>query len=655
MTREPRSSPVGAPASPATALRGVVLLALAGASVALFVQEPRHSSLEQFILANTLSLADRQFLLVTLAIGAAAGGGLGFLCWALGAPVRRLGQLCAPLILLGLVPPLLSKHPWPDTLKLAISIGGFLLVAERLFRIALAAAAAMPPSSPAAAGRLERIVATVRETVHGLGLVLVPKRWRRWLPVVLVVAGALGYAIYMSVFTLRMHGRFQTYNFDLGQFDNLFYNALHGRPLRCTILGFDHNWEDLRNHADLVSFFLLPFYAIKPGADTLLVIQAVVLGLGAIPLYRFAARRLPRAYAAAVAFAYLFYPPMHGFQFFDIHFQPMAILFVLLVIDFVDDRRYVLCAIAFVIAISCREDIPVGLAIMGTFLALSGHRFWPGLAIAAASTAYFIVMRFIIMPSFGQWGFELTYQALFPPGSATFGGVILTMLSNPIFTIQTMMTADKLRYALLILLPLVFLPVRRSYLAVSFVAGSIFTLLTTDYPPTIDTAFQYSAHFVPYVFPAAALCLAAFPAAGPGLARRRAALASLILATAVCGFHWGAIPPRVGFRGGYGVYSMRAPTAAERQKHRDLVALHALVPRTASLAMSNVEMPHVTHLIMRTMTENNDADYLLYGTDSGEATAMAPKALASGQYEKVAERGLVALLKRKGAPGPTRP
>jgi len=655
MTREPRNGPVGAPASTAAALRGVVLLALAGASVALFVQESRHSSLAQFFLANTLSFAERQFLLVALAVGVAAGGGLGLICWARGAPVGRLGQLCAPAILLGLVPPLLTTTTWPDTLKLVISIGGFLLLAERLFRIALGGGAEVPPSPPVVAGRWERIVAAVREAIYGIGLVLAPKRWRQWLPVVLVVAGALGYAIYMSVFTLRMHGRFQTYNFDLGQFDNLFYNTLHGRPLRCTILGFDHNWDDLRNHADLVTFFLLPFYAIKPGASTLLVIQAVVLGLGAIPVYRIAARRLPRAYAAAVAFAYLFYPPMHGFQFFDIHFQPMAILFVLLVIDFVDARRYVLCAIAFVIALSCREDIPVGLAIMGTFLALSGYRVWPGLAIAAASTAYFVVMRFFVMPSFGQWGFELTYQALFPAGSATFSGVILTMLSNPIFTIESMMTADKLRYALLILVPLVFLPIRRSYLAVSFVAGSIFTILTTDYPPTIDIAYQYSAHFVPYVFPAAALCLAAFPAVGPGLARRRAALATMIVGTAICGFHWGAIPLGVAFRGGYGVMTMRAPNAAERQKHQDLVDLHAMVPRTASLALSNAEMTHVTHLIMRTLIENNDADYLLYGTDSGDGGNYGPKALASGQYEKVAQRGVVALLKRKAAPAPAKP
>src|SRR5262249_15335505 len=103
---------------------------------------------------------------------------------------------------------------------------------------------------------------------------------------------------------------------------------------------------------------------------------------------------------------------------------------------------------------------------------------------------------FVIMPSFGPWFFQDVYKDLLPEGAANFGGVIATMLSNPIFTIRSLLTADKLRYALQILLPLAFLPIRRSYLIVSVVPGSIFTLLTTQYAPTIDIGFQYSGHFL---------------------------------------------------------------------------------------------------------------------------------------------------------------
>jgi len=630
----------------ASGMRALALLALAGAATALFAQELFSVWLDGFISANTLPLEDRGVLLASLGGGAAVGALAGAIAWAKGAAVDRLAHLCAPAILLGFIPPLCSRFAWPDPVKQTIVLAGFLLLAERLFRMSFAAACA-PRSARLAAPHTTRLVGGLGDTLSGIRLALTPLRWAPWLPGAAVLAGALGYAIYMSVFALFMHGRFQTYNFDLGQFDNLFYNALHGHPLRCTPLNIDQNWQDLRNHADLVTFFLLPIYAVKPGAPTLLVIQATVLGLGAIPLYRFAARRLPPAYAAVIAFAYLLYPPMHGLQFFDIHFQPMATLFVLLVIDFVDEGRYVPCTIAFVIALSCREDIPVGLAILGTFLALSGRRVTAGLIMAVAATGYFVAMRFFIMPSFGHWGFEDTYKDLFPPGSPTFGGVILTMLTNPTFTVATMLTAEKLQYALQVLLPVAFLPVRRTALVVSIVAGSIFTILTTAYPPTIDIAFQYSAHFLPYIFPATALCLSTFRGSPLALSRRRAALAALIAGTVLCDVHWGAFPPRATFRSGYGWKSMRAPNAAERQKHRDLVELHALVPANASLAMTNVEMTHVSHLVMRTLTETgNTADYLLYGTDAGDGP-WGERAVASGEYEKVAERANVVLARRK--------
>jgi hypothetical protein len=97
--------------------------------------------------------------------------------------------------------------------------------------------------------------------------------------------------------------------------------------------------------------------------------------------------------------------------------------------------------------------------------------------------------------------------------------------------------------------------------------------------------------------------------------------------------------------------SMRAPTPAERQKHRDIVALHAMIPPDASVAMSEAEMPHVSRAVMRTLRDTTDADYLLYGTSSGYGGATrAEAALASGEFELIAERPGVKLLKRKRLP-----
>jgi uncharacterized membrane protein len=534
-------------------------------------------------------------------------------------------------VLLGVIPQLCDSAAWPSAVNAAIVIGLVLLLAERLFRISFAAAAELGTPAP--------------DGYPPWWKQIVPRRLRRWLPPLLVVAGVIAYGLYMSVFTLRMHGRFQTYNFDLGQYDNLFWNLLHGHPLRMSPLGLDANWTDLRNHADLSVFFFIPFYAIKPGASTLLVMQSFTLGLGAIPIYRFAARRLPRGYAAVIAFAYLMYPPMHGMQFYDFHMQPMAATFVMFVIDFVDQKRYVLCAIAFAVAITCREDISVGLAVLGAFLMLSGYRMLPGLVISIVATIYFVLMRFVIMPSFGSWGFQDIYKDLFPAGAPNFGGVISTLISNPIFTFTSLLTSDKLRYALQILLPLGFLPLRRAYLATSLAAGSIFTLLTTHYAPTIDIGFQYSAHFFPYVFSATTLAIASYRPEGVTLIYRRAALGVLVAGTALTGVFWGAIPPRDQVHGGFSMMTMRAPSAVDLLKDKYLKELHAMVPPKASLAIGESEMTHVSHLRIKGLRDSMDTDYIIFSIGSG-----GDRALVSGEFEKIAERpGGLQLLKRKAA------
>ena len=616
----------------ALVLRALTLLGLIGASAALFLQELFGGEwIGAFVLSNTLTMANRQRLIIGMVIGAAAAVVLGLLVlWRRGGrSLARIAHLCVPGVLLGLIPQLCDSAAWPSAVNAAIVIGLVLLLAERLFRISFAAAAELGRPAP--------------DGYPPWWKQIVPRRLRRWLPPLLVVAGVIAYGLYMSVFTLRMHGRFQTYNFDLGQYDNLFWNLLHGHPLRMSPLGLDANWTDLRNHADLSVFFFIPFYAIKPGAPTLLVMQSFTLGLGAIPIYRFAARRLPRGYAAVIAFAYLMYPPMHGMQFYDFHMQPMAATFVMFVIDFVDQKRYVLCAIAFAVAITCREDISVGLAILGAFLMLSGYRMLPGLVISTVATIYFVLMRFVIMPSFGSWGFQDIYKDLFPAGAPNFGGVISTLISNPIFTFTSLLTSDKLRYALQILLPLGFLPLRRAYLATSLAAGSIFTLLTTHYAPTIDIGFQYSAHFFPYVFSATTLAIASYRPEGVTLIYRRAALGVLVAGTALTGVFWGAIPPRDQVHGGFSMMTMRAPSAVDLLKDKYLKELHAMVPPKASLAISESEMTHVSHLRIKGLRDSMDTDYIIFSIGSG-----GDRALVSGDFEKVAERpGGLQLLKRK--------
>ena len=172
--------------------------------------------------------------------------------------IHRLSQRCAPAILLGAVPALVRPKAW-DPLTTAVAISAFVLLAERTFRVRLAAANPGAPTDTAA-GSWSSGFAPAGHRIHAAV--------RRWGPVAIVVGGAIFYAVYMSIFTIWSHRRFGTYNYDLGQYDNIFWSTLHGKPLRCSPLNLNANWGELRNHAELSVLLLVPFYAIRPGAET---------------------------------------------------------------------------------------------------------------------------------------------------------------------------------------------------------------------------------------------------------------------------------------------------------------------------------------------------------------------------------------------------
>jgi uncharacterized membrane protein len=558
-------------------------------------------------------------------------------------PTARLSgwaRLLAPLALAAAVPGLFAMRPWTDTLTLALSLGVFVLAIEPLWRLHFGAYAGMGLE---AAGR--RLWARLGERLPPLA--------RRHAGLAIVVAAACFYIAYMIFFTLRGHAKFETFNWDLGQLDNEFYNALHGHPFRCTPLIREGNWSELRNHAEFSIFPLLAIYALHPAATTLLVLQCVLLGAAAVPLYRFAARRLSQPIAVLLALAYLVYPPMHGAQLFDFHFQPIAAAFLLGAIDAFDTRRMRLFAVLLALAIGCREDVSMGTAIVALFLVLSGHRAREGAIIALISVVYFVAMRFFIMPAVGSWGFDDMYRQLAPPGERGFVGIVKTLASNPLYTLRTLLTIEKLRYALMILTPLAFLPVRRGLLVASVIPGAILTLLTTGYGPTLDIGYQYGCDFVPYIFPAAALALAAFGGDEGGRIRRRAAGATLVAASIIATAAWGAIPPRANFHSSYGSKSFAPPTPQEKRRLAGLEAAMRLVPRNAVLAASDRELSHVSNRVecWNLAVGVDGADYAIYTKIDpiDPDREVVAKALASG-WISVYDTPEIGLLKRPGAP-----
>jgi uncharacterized membrane protein len=379
------------------------------------------------------------------------------------------------------------------------------------------------------------------------------------------------------------------------------------------------------------------------------------VGTAAVPLYLFARKWLSTQWSLVLAIAWLGYAPMHSGQLYGLHTQIFGAPFVMWAIFAVERRRWLLYWVFFTLALSCREDVPMGLAALGVLLALSGHRFKTGVATAVVSTLYFFIIRFMVMPSSG---FANLYSGLVAVGENGFGAIIQTLVSNPVFAAKSLLTLEKLRFVLQMLAPLAFLPVRRPALWVALAPASILTIFTTAYGPTISISFQYVFNWPPYAFAGAAVALSLLGQGADGPIRQRAAGVTVLCATVLASLLWGAWTPTGTLTGGFGDAPLARPSEADLQRENDLQAMLAKVPTDASVCTTDRIQPHTTyHLNNWSMRDGLfDCEYLLWSDLPGDlGSNRGGSAIFSGQYALVERQGGLSLAKKAPPPAAATP
>lgn len=524
--------------------------------------------------------------------------------------IVRLADRVCPLIVAGLLPSLFSYEIWSNQPLTYLALLSFsVLLTEQL---------------------VTRWVRALPELGRSWARLPSFPRIGRWLPLAIVIAAAIGYAVYFSYYTLLNHRRFGTSAFDLGINVNWCFNALHGRPFRCTVLFGPDGGNFIAGHAIFAMFMWLPLYAIHPGPEMFLIYQSVMCGIAAIPLYLLSKQLLPRAGAVAVALAYLMFAPLHGPNFYDFHELPVALPFHFLLYLAIAKERYRWVPLLTIILYAHREDVSVGLTILGIFLMLSGVRPKVGAALTLISPIVFVLIKFVLMPMAGSWWFADIYKELQPAGSEGYGPVVQTILINPSFALSTLLREEKLVYFLHLFAPLVFLPLRKPALVLLALPGFFFTLMTTGYPPTVSIAFQYTTHWIPYLFLATVLSLRVIrDTLGPE--RQWGAIAALVLGVASHTTTFGAVIQHDTFIGGFQRVIFEE-SAKDKKLYADFMKLVRMIPPEASVAATEHESPHVSARLNSYTIRggHGDADYLLLRR--GESTDVAGDAFRRNKY-----------------------
>jgi uncharacterized membrane protein len=271
-----------------------------------------------------------------------------------------------------------------------------------------------------------------------------------WLLIAIIV-----YTAFFVAYSLQKHAAFQTAGFDLGNWDQIMWGTLHGRPFWITQYARTTT-NSLGGHVEFILLLLFPLYGIYAGPETLLIFQPLLVSLGALPVYWLAEERL-RSQVAGLVFAavYLLYPALESAVAFDFHGLTVAVPFLTYALWAMYTGRYRLFGVMAILAMSCKEDIPLLALMMGLYILVVQRKPRVGLATVGGSAIWFVVANYVIVPAF-TFNADNIHLYRYSELGSSMSQVILNIVTNPWRAIQIATAGDKLFYWIRFTMPVAF-------------------------------------------------------------------------------------------------------------------------------------------------------------------------------------------------------
>ena len=329
----------------------------------------------------------------------------------------------------------------------------------------------------------------------------------------------------MSILTALRVPALKADAWDLGSYAQAFYTTVFDHRLFYYTMDLPNNPSGslFGAHFTPFMFLLLPFFVLVPSPTTLLVIQAMAVGGGGIPIFLLGRRRgLSERMSSILAFAYLVNPLVIGVNWFDFHPEAFLLPFLLVACYCWEVRRWFGFAVAIALALSTIEVAGVLVATLGTFwtvdiflenrrlrAAISRLDFQVAILLTFVGLSWFwigIRMVFYVNPAnaliSGGTGF---WRVL---GAASVVDVPLRSLLSPLSLIAALLVdwPSKVGFLLLLLGFVAFLPALRP-LSLILLLPWLGPALASNNPAFYSAGNQYPALVVAFVFYGAAMGL----------------------------------------------------------------------------------------------------------------------------------------------------
>ena len=326
-----------------------------------------------------------------------------------------------------------------------------------------------------------------------------------WVGTGLVSVAVLLFCAYFILLLLGRHDVFQTNAEDLGIMDQAIWNALHGNMLHQTVCNIltDTNCysQDGINrfaiHFEPILFPVSLLYLLWPTPKTLLVLQTVIVSLGAFPAFWLARLRLRNDLAGVIfAVIYLLYPAQQQATVYDFHAVTFTAAFLLFVLYFMYIRRTVPMFVFALLAMACKEEIPLVVAMFGLWSMFFQRQWRSGFLLFTLGAAWGAAVLLYVIPHFSPTG-----QPLLSGRYNQLGKGPLEILKNVVqhpsdFLKQYVLQSDRIAYLRVLFQPAGYLLLLAPWVLIMALPSLAVNMLTSN-KQMYTGLFQYNAEIVP--------------------------------------------------------------------------------------------------------------------------------------------------------------
>ena len=316
------------------------------------------------------------------------------------------------------------------------------------------------------------------------------------------------FVILSAYWTAMLWARLEAFcapGFDMGIFTQMYDNMVdpaHGfQPITTCERG--SSLTHFAVHFSPILYLLMPFCLIFEPTGVLVVAQIVLVLSGVFPIFLICREvKLSNIKTTIMSLLYLLFPVMSSGSFYDFHENAFLAPLILWTLYFSHKKKWYNTLLMFIFALlvlMVKEDAAIYVAFISLYVMFGQKKYIRGASLFVMTVAYFffaiaMISHFQQDMLFGAEGNMLSSRYANIIGEeAGFLSLVKVLILNPALYAVESLTADKLIYALNMLLPLAFLPLITRKPSRWLLLGPFYVLnLVTDYRYQYDIGFQYS-------------------------------------------------------------------------------------------------------------------------------------------------------------------